>query len=153
VRLLLDTTVLTRLCHPIKEENQAVGQWLTSVLSSNEGQLVVCIPEISDYEARRGLLHVALRSDRLMTRSLERLDQLRKLLTYLPLTTPAMRRAALLWAQARKEGRPTGGALDGDAILAAQALEIHGAVVTENVRHFGRVVATYRWQEVPLPFS
>lgn len=153
MRLVLDTTVLTRLCYPIKEENQAVSEWLNSLLSSNEGQVVVCIPEISDYEVRRGLLHIALRSDRLMTRSLDRLDRLKKLLIYLPLTTPTMRKAALLWAQARKEGRPTGGALDGDAILAAQALEIQGTVVTDNVRHFARVVATCRWQEVPLPFN
>jgi hypothetical protein len=42
-------------------------------------------------------------------------------------------------------------ALDGDVILAAQALGVAGIVVTENVRHLSRFVASYRWQDVPIP--
>src|SRR6185369_2008326 len=103
MRLLLDTNVLTRLCHPAKAENAEVAAWLAELLTRDQGQVQVCIPEISDYEARRGLLHVALRSQHSTTKSLQHLDQLNELLTYLPLSTPVMRRAAHLWAQSRKD--------------------------------------------------
>jgi len=111
---------------------------------------LLCIPEITDYETRRGLHHLALRSGRSTTRSLQRLDQLGSLLTYLPLTTSVLRRAARLWAGARFKGLPTGPSLDVDVILAAHALEISDAVVvTDNLRHLRRFVQAYRWQEIP----
>lgn len=147
MRLLLDTTVLSRLCHPARAEDFALSQWFDEV--SREEDLV-CLPEITDYETRRGFLHIALRSGRSTTKSLRRLDQLGSSMTYLPLTTSVMRRAARLWAETRIKGLPTGHSLDADAILAAQALEISGAVVTDNLRHLGRLVPSYRWQEVPL---
>lgn len=148
MKLLLDTNILARLCHPVKGENYRVVVWLKDLI--DRSSFKIYIPEISDYEARRGLLHVALRSGRSMTRSLDRLDHLGELLNYLPLTTPAMKRAARLWAESRNEGRPTAAeeALDGDVILAAQALEVSGVVVTENVRHLSRLVATCRWEQV-----
>lgn len=150
MNLLLDTNILTRLCLPAREENQLVGHWLSKLLTQRGRELTVCIPEIADYEARRGLLHVALRSGRSTTRSLERLDQLGQRLTYLPVTTPTLRVAARLWAESRHAGRPTAGEedLDGDVILAAQALEVSGVVVTENVRHLSRLVSACQWHEV-----
>lgn len=149
MKLLLDTNILSRLCHPVREENRPVAEWLSDLLGSSSH--TVYLPEIADYETRRGLLHVALRSGRSTTRSIERLDQLGELLDYLPLTKTTMRRAAYLWAETRSLGRPTaaGEALDGDVILAAQALAISGSVVTENVRHLAPLIPTYRWHEVP----
>ena len=122
-------------------------QWFDEASRADE---LLCLPEITDYETRRGLLHVALRSGRSTTRSLHHLDQLGSLLTYLPLTTSVMRRAAGLWADARFRGLPTGPSLDGDVILAAHASEISGAVVTDNLRHLRRYVPSYRWQEITL---
>jgi hypothetical protein len=57
---------------------------------------------------------------------LTRLDGLARLLEYLPLTTAAMRQAAVFWAQGRQQGQPTADdkALDGDVILAAQAMTL-----------------------------
>lgn len=147
MRLLLDTTVLSRLCHPACAEDFALGQWFDEVAREED---LVCLPEITDYETRRGLLHIALRNGRSTTKSLRRLDQLGSSLTYLPMTTSVMLRAARLWAEARFKGFPTGPSLDVDTILAAQALEISGAVVTHNLRHLGRFVPSYRWQEIPL---
>lgn len=152
MRLLLDTNVLSRLCHPIREENWPLGDWFTRLLDTSTH--TIYLPEIADYETRRGFLHVALRSGRSVTRSLDHLDRLSKRLKYLPLTTPTMKRAARLWAEIRSIGRPTAGekSLDGDVILAAQAVEVSGVVVTENVRHLSRMVTSYRWQDLPPIF-
>lgn len=74
---------------------------------------------------------------------------------YLPITTRAMRLAAQLWADARREGRPTADrhALDADVILAAQTrlliAEGYDAVVaTTNVRHLTRFVPAAEWPGV-----
>jgi predicted nucleic acid-binding protein len=148
MRLLLDTTVLSRLCYPFRAENRPLVEWFEAALRADN---LVCVPEIADYETRRGLHHLALRSGRSTTRSLQHLDRLGGLLTYLPLTTAVMQRAASLWADARFRGIPTGVSLDADVILAAQALEISdAAVVTDNLRHLRRYAPSYRWQEAPL---
>jgi len=151
MNLLLDTNVLTRLCHPARGDNRVVSDWLSDLLAARTHEVTVYLPEIADYEARRGLFHIALRSGRSTTRSLERLDQLGSLLTYLPLTTPTLRLAARLWAESRHAGRPTAAseAVDGDVILAAQALEVSGMVVTENVRHLSRLVPALPWHSIP----
>lgn len=150
--LLLDSPVVSRLCHPSRPENRPVADWLESVLLEHSASVVLYLPEIVDYEVRRGLLHVALRSGRSTTRSLLRLDRLTETLDYLPLDTATMRRAAGLWAEVRVSGQPTAAheALDGDAILAAQAIAVGASVVTENVRHLERFVRAHRWNEVPL---
>ncbi len=148
MKLLLDTNILTRLCHPRKELNFSINEWLEKLLGSDH--FAVVIPEIADYEARRGLMHVALKSGQPTTRSLLRLDLLTQTLEYLPLNTATMRRAAGLWAESRFRGWPTAGrtALDGDVLLAAQALEVSGVVVTENTRHLARFVESRLWRDV-----
>ena len=75
---------------------------------------------------------------------------------YLPLTTPVMRDAARLWADARNAGRPTAHphALDGDVILAAQARSAQAAygretvVVTANVTHLARYTDARLWSDI-----
>ncbi|MCP3957885.1 MAG: type II toxin-antitoxin system VapC family toxin [bacterium] len=86
---------------------------------------------------------------------IERLDALEASLEYLPLTTAAMRRAAGLWAEVRQQGLPTADpkALDGDVILAAQALSTGLAatdivVATTNVGHLARLVPAALWREI-----
>jgi predicted nucleic acid-binding protein len=105
------------------------------------------MPEIADYEVRRELLRAS------QARGLARLDALAGLLEYLPLTTAAMRQAAIFWAQARQQGRPTADdkALDGDVILAAQAMTL-GAVdvviATTNVGHLLRFAPAALWPDI-----
>ena len=148
MKLLLDANILTRLCHPHKDVNFAANEWLEQLLGLSS--YTVIVPEIADYEVRRGLMHVALKSGQPTTRSLLRLDLLTEKLEYLPLNTATMRRAAGLWAESRLAGQPTAddAALDGDVLLAAQALEVSGIVVTENIRHLSRFVESRRWQDV-----
>jgi hypothetical protein len=83
------------------------------------------------------------------------LDALAGQVEYLPLTTAAMRQAAVFWAQARQQGQPTAGdkTLDGDMILAAQAatLGISDVVIaTTNVGHLSRFVPAELWQNITV---
>lgn len=108
--VMLDATPLGKLAHPSRKPD--IDSWFRGLLAAG---VQVIIPEITDYEVRRSLLLGGL------ARSVAALDQLRQLVTYAPLTTPAMRRAAELWADARRQGQPTADPkeLDGDVILAA----------------------------------
>jgi predicted nucleic acid-binding protein len=107
----------------------------------------VIIPEIADYEVRRELLRAK------KERGLARLDALANRLEYLPLTTAAIRQAAVFWAQARQQGQPTADekALDGDVILAAQAMTLGVAdvvIATTNVGHLSRFAPAALWPDL-----
>ena len=137
--VILDTGPLGRIAHP--RANVEIAAWLERLLESGA---VVVVPEIADYELRRNLPLEGLLT------SVARLDQLKAALTYLPITTQVMLRAAELWAEARRGGIPTAAVheLDGDAILAAQALQVGGVVATENVGHLSRFVEARNWTEI-----
>ena len=128
--IVLDSGPLGALAHP--RRNTDIAAWLDGVLAAG---VVVYLPEIIDYDVRRGLLAAH------MTRSVRRLDQLKEVLTYLPLTTATMLEAASLWAQARQRGQSVADPkeLDGDVILAAQAQQVGAMVAIENVGHLGPV--------------
>ncbi|MGI8711369.1 MAG: PIN domain-containing protein [Acidimicrobiales bacterium] len=112
------------------------------------------VPEIADYEVRRELLR-AKKAD-----GIQRLDDFISAdpARYLPLTTEQVRRAALLWAQARQGGLVTAPpeALDGDVLIAAQAESVMPAdfslsgrvVATQNVRHFGALTTAVLWSDL-----
>lgn len=105
------------------------------------------MPEISDYEVRRELIRARKQ------KGIQRLDALAALLEYLPLSTESMREAALLWAQARQQGMPTAAdkALDGDVILAAQAVTLRARevmIATTNVGHLSRLTPAGLWQDI-----
>jgi predicted nucleic acid-binding protein len=119
-------------------------------LRVEEGAEVV-VPEIIDYELRRELI----RADK--KESVARLDAFisDRLVRFLPIDSAAMRLAADLWAQVRRQGKPTApdNALDIDVILAAQALNyggvaLHFVVATGNVGHLSRFVPADLWQNI-----
>jgi predicted nucleic acid-binding protein len=150
--ILLDTGVLGYLCHPSREEESlAVRQWFELLVKRGA---VLAVPEIADYELRRGLLRTNNEI------ALARLDRFGSELDcseldYLPITTTVMRRAAHLWAESRLTGRSTAHdkALDGDVILAAQAkvAELSGervTIATTNPRHLKWFVDARTWDEI-----
>ncbi|MGE0131330.1 MAG: type II toxin-antitoxin system VapC family toxin [Blastocatellales bacterium] len=143
--ILLDTTPLGLATHPNPSATAiACRQWLRSHIA--RGSRVI-VPEIADYELRRELLRANRR------RGLSHLDRLIQQIEYLPLTTKAMRQAAQFWAQARQQGQPTAGdtTLDGDVILAAQAITLNESnviVATANVKHIARFVPADLWQNI-----
>jgi len=128
------------IAHP--RPNREFDGWFRSQL---ERGTEIIIPEICDYEVRRSLLLAGL------MRSVERLDELKEVLTYLPLCTKAILQAAQFWADARKQGRPTADfkELDSDVILAAQAKQTGGMVVTDNTGHLALFVEAKSWREIP----
>ncbi len=154
IRLALDTSVLGLLCHPRSEEGRQVARWLTQTLRDGDPDTAIFLPEIADYELRRKLIHMAKKSGRLTSASLKRLDQLSRLLTFLPLDTPTIRAAAELWADARGRGLPTASdaALDGDVILAVQARAVGAKVLTTNVKHLRPLVEVVGLDEL-LPLE
>lgn len=139
--LLLDAGVLGQASHP--RRNPAFAQWFDRLLTTDTA---VIIPEISDYEVRRELLRARREV------GIRRLDQLKEALTYLPITTAVMLRAAQLWAEARQRGRPTADPkeLDCDVILAAQAQEVGAMVVTDNIGHLAQFVAAKSWRDIQI---
>jgi len=70
----------------------------------------------------------------------------------LPLSTEAVRLAAEPWARVRREGRPTASdaALDGDALVAAQAILLGDDVVvaTDNINHISRFITADNWKNI-----
>jgi len=137
--VMLDSGPLGRIAHP--RPNQEIMAWFIALLKAN---VVVMIPEIADYEVRRSLLLAGL------TKSIIRLNQLKQTLIYQPLSTEVMLKAAELWAEARRVGKPTADphALDGDVILAAQALQVDAIIATENVGHLSHFVEAKHWKEI-----
>lgn len=145
--VLLDTAPLGMVSNPKASlVNEECRRWLRGLLASG---VRVVIPEIADYEVRRELLRAR------KVKGVARLDALKTTLEYLPLNTTIMLEAAALWAQARQAGTPTAdaAALDGDVILAAQALSLtvsgkRVVVATSNVRHLELFVEAQEWQKV-----
>ena len=145
--ILLDAGPLGLITNPrASQETRECNQWLESLALQ---EIQVKIPEIADFEVRRELL----RADKF--KGIERLNDLQLYLDYVPLTTQTMLKAAQFWAQVRKQGIPTADdkALDGDVILAAQAILIrdegHEVIIaTTNVGHLSRLAEAKTWSDI-----
>lgn len=148
--VVLDSGPLGLACgSPGKPANARCQAWLRAL---DVAGVRVVVPEVADYEVRRGLLFAQA------VGSLARLDGLwgpGGHLVYEPITTAVMRLAARYWADARRAGLPTAGprSLDADAILAAQAELACGpadtvTVATANVGHLARFVAAEAWDQI-----
>ncbi|WP_293125948.1 nucleic acid-binding protein [Microcoleus sp. bin38.metabat.b11b12b14.051] len=120
--------------------------WVRSLLLKG---YKVKLPEIADYEVRRELL----RANKVT--GVQRLDDWKERLEYLPITTSVILKAAELWATSRQAGMPTADPkeLDGDVILAAQAIlageggeEV--VIATTNVGHLSRFVDAREWPDI-----
>jgi len=142
---MLDTGVLGAICHPRKHRD--VQAWFRSLLAHRPRPHDFLLPEIADYELRRKLLHLG------STASLALLDALASRIAYVALDTATLRLAATLWADLRTAGTPTAAedALDGDVILAAQALRYGATVVTGNARHLERLAPAVAWTDITPP--
>jgi predicted nucleic acid-binding protein len=145
--VFLDAGPIGLVTNPkLSPESTLCTRWLQALIISDSR---VIIPEIADYEVRRELLRAN------KVRGIARLDELANSLEYLPITTAAMRQAAMFWAQARQQGQPTAGdkTIDSDMILAAQAttLDVVDVVIaTTNVGHLSRFAPADLWRNINL---
>lgn len=143
--VVLDTGPLGMASHPRPTgQNLACYEWVMALVERGDR---VIVPEIAYYEVRRELLHAGKAT------GLRRLDAVVSSLEYVPINTPAVLKAAEFWAEARRRGRPTSDdkALDGDVILAAQAVLLAAddlIVATTNIAHFAQFVAAELWSDV-----
>jgi hypothetical protein len=145
--VLLDAGPLGMITNPKSSpENDACKNWLAS-LAYNGVEIV--IPEIADYEVRRELLRAGKH------KGIGRLDALKEMLGYAPITTPVMLKAAEFWALARRSGRQSAddASLDADMILAAQAVALvragdESVIATTNVRHLALFAPARIWREI-----
>jgi predicted nucleic acid-binding protein len=147
--IVLDTDVLGLLTHPnTSDQSQRCNDWFSSLVS--EGVHFV-LPEIADYELRREALRIK------STKTIRRLDALKGLIRYEPISTQAMLEAARLWAWVRNQGQPTADpkALDGDVILAGQIAQLAPladeiVIATTNVRHLSLFGSARLWENITV---
>jgi predicted nucleic acid-binding protein len=145
--IILDAGPLGLVSNPkAKPETEQATSWIANLLRQGD---VVVIPEVADYEVRRELL----RADK--QRGIAHLDALAQSLRYDPITKEVMRRAAEIWAQARRQGLgfTDDTRLDADAILLAHAqllvrLGDPVIVATGNIRHLSRFADARLWQNI-----
>jgi len=145
--VFLDAGLIGLVTNPkLSPESTLCTRWLQALIISDSR---VIIPEIADYEVRRELLRAN------KVKGIARLDELANSLEYLPITTAAMRQAAMFWAQARQQGQPTAGdkTIDSDMILAAQAMTldvVDVVIATTNVGHLSRFAPADLWRNINL---
>ena len=138
--LVLDARPLSQVVHPRKFQD--ITAWFYSAVRA--GYRIV-IPEVIDYEVRRGLLRIPAPAQ------LDRLDRLVEGAHFDPITRPIMQDAAHVWAEARQMGRPftSDDRLNGDAILIAHTRALGDLeqviVITDNVRHLSPFVPAKQW--------
>jgi len=145
--VLLDAGPLGMITNPkSSSENEACKNWLAGLVYRG---VEVVIPEIADYEVRRELLRAG------KDRGLVRLDALKAMLGYAPITTAVMLRAAEFWATARRMGRQSAddASLDADMILAAQAGALvrdgdETVIATTNIRHLVLFSSARIWRDI-----
>lgn len=149
--VLLDSEPLSLITNPgRKTETADCKRWLKTLV---QGNVLVVVPEIVDFELRR----VLLQSKKL--KGIERLDKLGDIgLVYAPITTEVARKAAELWAWARNTGQQTAHdqSIDIDVFLAAHAIILseqfgeYAVVATSNVRHIARYTPARTWKDITL---
>lgn len=122
MKLLLDTNVLARLCHP--KAHRDVQGWFRELLERGDDAPEVLVSVLADYELRRSLLA------RNATASLEQLDRIAAAARYLPVTPEAARLAAE--RRAKLQGPAFARLSDADLIMVAQAELEQATVVTSD---------------------
>ena len=154
VAIVLDTTPLGLLTQKKGiAEAEGCRAWADGL---NQSGCLFFVPEIADYELRREFVRQG------NSGAIRRLDRFNANVTgqYLSPTTPEVRMAAQMWAQVRNQGKTTASpeALDGDALIAAQANILNAAafglssvvVATANVGHLSALTHATLWSDITL---
>ena len=153
--VFIDSGVLGILANPNRiGEISDTQEWLYRLLSQG---VYVCSSEICDFEVRRSLILESQKKPYL--NSIKNLDQLREIISFLPVTSELLKKASVLWASARSQGIPTADnkSLDIDIIICShwQMLkeEFPGryiVIATTNVKHLSRFTEANSWRNIQL---
>ena len=132
---LLDTNIFSHLFYErTQQANHPVKSKLEKALRAN-AQILVC--PVVFYEIVRGLYQRDTRND------LEYFLSLIRCFKWCQYKQGTWDRGARLWADARKNGTPTGHGLDKDVLIAAQVREQDAILITGNIEHFKHFNITY----------
>lgn len=145
--IILDTFPLSSVAKAPNDKPTVSDQCHDWVKACEAAGHTVLAPAICYYEALREM------EQRQATVQIARLKAFCLLPTrFIPITTAHLELAARLWGEARRGGLPTASpqALDGDAILAAQARSLGLAaseyiIASTNVGHLARFVPADEW--------
>ena len=119
---LLDTNVVTQL---LKRNPRVVERYRRALELGEQ----IYFSAVVYYEIKRGLLHLGAE------KQLRQLDEeFKNVLYWAPVSDATWDRAAHLWAECRRQGKPHDD--DGDLLIAAQAYPLGAVVVTRNTRDF-----------------
>lgn len=150
--VFIDSSVLGILSNPNRlSEVMDCCEWLYRLLSRG---VYVCSSEICDFEVRRSLILEFQKKPHL--NSIQKLDELREIISFLPITSELLKTASSLWASARNQGIPTADnkSLDIDIIICShwQILqeEFPGryvVIATTNVKHLSRFAEAKSWRD------
>ena len=141
LRLMLDTVVLARICHPT--DFRDVQQWFRELLESGSSAPDLLISALADYELRKVL------QGKHAIDGLQRLETLAKHLQYVPVNAKVVRRAAEL-----RQVVPAEQLSDADLLIAAQALT-EGAVMVTSDKRFRQIpgLSVKDWNEIDFAMA
>lgn len=150
--VFIDSGILGILANPNKKgEVSDCEQWLYKLLSQG---VYICSSDLCDYEVRRNLILETNKKPHL--NSIKNLDELRELITFLPVSPSLLIQAASLWAEARVGGMPTADdkTLDVDIIICThwQMLKEefpsrYIVIATTNVKHLSCFAEALSWRD------
>ncbi|GAA6619253.1 type II toxin-antitoxin system VapC family toxin [Scytonema sp. NUACC26] len=153
--VFIDSGILGILANPNKEgEVSECEEWLYGLLSKG---IYVLTSELCDYEIRRSLVLEAKKNPQI--NGIKNLDELRGIITFLPITSTLLKEASVLWAEARIQGVPTADAksLDVDIIICTQCIllteEFPGRsiiIATTNIKHLSRFASARNWRNIKV---
>ena len=130
---LLDTNII----YPIVKRNEDGAELKAKIQGILQKNDYILLSPVVFYEIARGLYHKGTK---------EHFSFFKKLageFEWRDLTKNTWDAGAKLWAECRKSGTPTGGGIDKDVLIAAQAKEHGAVVVTRNVKHFQYLGVAY----------
>jgi hypothetical protein len=151
--VFIDSGVLGLLANPNNlDEAVECENWLYTMLSRG---INVYSSDLCDYEVRRSLVLASQKKSSL--NGIPKLNGLREIIFFLPITYPLLIKASSLWAQARSKGIPTANdsSLDVDIIICChwQMLQEespgrYAVIATTNVKHLSRFAEAQLWRNI-----
>ncbi len=151
--VFIDSGVLGILANPNKTgEASDCEQWLYSLLSKG---VYICSSDLCDYEVRRSLVLASEKKPEL--KSINNLDELREIISFIPVTSTLLEKAAYIWASARSQGIPTADdkSLDVDIIICTHWKMLneefpgrYTVIATTNVKHLSRFAEAKTWRDI-----